>query len=297
MLCIPRRCFALLVLLALCFAAPLHAADKLRVLLIDGQNNHKWQTTTPILVKALESSGRFTVDVSTTPPKGSKPEAWADWHPNFSDYAAVVSNYNGERWPKPVEDAFVSYVQNGGGLVVVHAANNSFSNWPEYNEMIGLGGWGGRNEKAGPYVYYKDDKIVRDDKPGPGGHHGHQHPFVIQLRVADHPITRGMPAQWLHAQDELYDSLRGPAEHMTILATAFSDPKEGGTGRDEPMIMVLDYGKGRVFHTPMGHADYSMKDVGFFVTVARGTEWAATGEVTIPIPDNFPTADKLSPVE
>jgi type 1 glutamine amidotransferase len=143
-------------------------------------------------------------------------------------------------------------------------------------------------------VYFKDDKLVRDDSPGPCGHHGPQHEFVIEVRDAEHPITKGLPAKWLHTKDELYDRLRGPAKNMHILATAYSDPKFDGTDRDEPSLMVLEFGKGRVFHTTQGHADYSMRCVGFITTLLRGTEWAATGEVTIPVPEDFPTEGEVS---
>ena len=101
---------------------------------------------------------------------------------------------------------------------------------------------------------------------------------------------KGMPTEWLHAKDELYDQLRGPAKSMQILATAESTV----TGRNEPMIFTIGYGKGRVFHTPMGHAEYSVECVGFITTLLRGTEWAATGKVTIPIPADFPSAEKTS---
>ena len=114
--------------------------------------------------------------------------------------------------------------------------------------------------------------------------------FKVIIRNSDHPVTKDMPPVWLHAKDELYSFLRGPGEKMTVLATSPSKKSK----RQEPMIFTIDYGKGRVFHTPMGHADYSMKCVGFIVTLQRGTEWAATGKVTQKIPDDFPSADKSS---
>jgi uncharacterized protein len=281
-------CAALFVSLSASRAA---AAEKIRVLIIDGQNNHEWQKTTPLLVKALKESDRFVADVATAPAAG---EDMSGFRPKFENYDVVMSNYNGDRWPKETEAAFVEFLRGGGGFVSVHAANNAFAEWPEYNEAIGLGGWFGRSEKSGPYVYFKDDKQVRDDSPGRCGGHGEQHEFVIEARDAKHPIMKGLPAKWLHTKDELYDTLRGPAKNMTVLATAFSDPKTGGTGRDEPMLMVLDFDKGRVFHTTLGHADYSMDCVGFITTLLRGTEWAATGKVTIGVPEDFPREGKSS---
>ena len=289
-------------LLALSSAFAAHAADKLKVLIIDGQNNHKWAITTPVIKASLEASGVFSVDVSTSPPdkKKAKPEEvtglaaqWEAWRPKFSDYAVVLSNYNGERWPAAVEKAFLDYVSGGGGFVCVHAANNSFSDWPEYNKMIGVGGWGGRNEKNGPKLYVVDGKLMRDTSPGPGGNHGKQHEFPVTILNPEHPITKGLPKVWMHSQDELYNSLRGPAEDLEVLASAVSET----TNNAEPMLMVINYGKGRVFHTAMGHADYSLACKGFQETLERGVEWAATGKVerTAAIPADFPTADKASP--
>lgn len=282
---------AVLATVALFSPAPATAADKLKALILDGQNNHDWRKTTPLLKAGLESSGRFTADVATSPPDKRGLE---DFRPAFDKYDVVVTNYNGHAWSKVTQQNLVDYVKNGGGFVVIHAANNSFGDWKEYNGLIGLGGWGGRNEQHGPYVYYQDDKLVRDESKGSGGSHGAQHPFQVIVRNADHPITKGMPSAWLHEKDELYDRLRGPAENMTVLATSYSDKKFGGTGRHEPMIFTITSGKGRVFHTPMGHADYSMKCVGFITTLQRGAEWAATGKVTIDIPADFPKADKTS---
>jgi type 1 glutamine amidotransferase len=267
---------------------------KLRALIIDGQNNHDWKTTTPLLIKALESSGRFVVDVATTPAEG---QDMSSFHPEFSNFDVIVSNYNGKPWSDKTNKAFESYVAGGGGFVSVHAANNAFPEWRDYNRMIGLGGWEGRTEKHGPYLYLNDQgKEVRDTTPGSGGHHGPQHEFQVRTRDKKHPIMQGLPELWMHTKDELYDQLRGPAENLHILATAYADPKYDGTGRHEPMLMTLDYGKGRVFHTVLGHADYSMDCIGFITTLQRGTEWAATGEVTIPVPKNFPTAERSASI-
>ena len=109
---------------------------------MDGQNNHNWKATTPVIKDALGGHDRFEVEVSTSPPKNGSKEDWDQWRPEFSKYDAVVSNYNGQMWPEEVRGAFVDYVKNGGAFVVLHAANNSFGMWKEYNEMIGLGGWG-----------------------------------------------------------------------------------------------------------------------------------------------------------
>lgn len=266
-------------------------AAKRRALLIDGQNNHDWKTTSPYLKRYLEETGLFTVDVATTPEKGGD---MASFRPKFKDYAIVVLNYNGEDWSKDTEQDFTAYVKGGGGVVVVHAADNAFPNWPEFNEMIGIGGWGGRTEKSGPYMRLRDGKWTMDMTPGPGGHHGKQHAYKLTVRDGEHPITRGLPPEWMHAQDELYDRLRGPAKNVRVLATAFSDPATGGTGENEPLLMVLTYGKGRIFHTALGHAAPAVQSVDFIVTYQRGAEWAATGKVTQKVPADFPAPDKVS---
>jgi hypothetical protein len=105
---------------------------------------------------------------------------------------------------------------------------------------------------------------------------------------------KGLPRVWMHDSDELYATLRGPGQNMTVLATAYSDPKNKGTGHDEPSLIVLKYGKGRIFHTTMGHDVVALSCVGFMTTLQRGTEWAATGRVTQKVPKDFPQAESAS---
>jgi uncharacterized protein len=259
------------------------SSPKIAALIVDGQNNHDWRHTTPVLKAALESCGLFTVDVATSG------KNLADFKPDFAKYAVVVSNYNGADWSAETKKAFEKYVAGGGGFVSVHAADNSFPNWKEYNKMIAVGGWGGRNDSFGPMLRWRDGKVEKDAKGG-HGQHGAFFSFDVETRDPEHPIMRGLPKEWLHARDELYSTLCGPAENATVLATAKSDSSH----ENEPMLIAISYGKGRVFHTTLGHSVESMEDVGFVTTLDRGAEWAATGKVTQKVPENFPTADKVS---
>ena len=264
----------------------------IKALIVDGQNNHNWKGTTPVLKRLLEETGLFEVDVATSPSKGQPMDTF---RPIFPKYDVIVANYTGDEWPKQTQDSLVKYMENGGGLVIFHAADNAFPKWKEWNEMIALGGWGGRNEKSGPMVRYRDGKVVFDNSPGRGGTHGPQHEFQVVIRDRLHAITAGLPEKWMHAKDELYSKLRGPAKNMKILATAYADPTKKGTGEHEPVLFTIKYGKGRVFHTVLGHGPEQLRSVGFIVTFLRGTEWAATGRVTqVEVPADFPTADKVS---
>lgn len=308
-----------LILLSLLLTSCGQQSPKLKALIIDGQNNHGvWPQSTYMMKRYLEETGLFAVDVERSkytwkgdelinqyPIEGlpktealPEPKADPDFKPDFAQYDVVISNFGWKAapWPEETKAAFEAFVREGGGFVVIHAANNSFPEWDAYNEMIGIGGWGGRTEKDGPYLYVDAmQKLVRDPSPGRGGSHGAQTPFLVTIRDSQHPITRGLPTEWLHSKDELYAQLRGPAQNIDVLATAFSDPENKGTGRHEPMLMALSFGQGRVFHTTLGHADYSFECVGFITTFLRGTEWAATGTVTqSDEPSDFPTSQRIS---
>jgi len=272
----------------------------LKALIVTGQCNpsHNWKVSSPILKQLLKETGLFKVDVAISPPKSGN---MSDFKPKFADYKVIVIDYDGDEWPQSTKDAFVKYVKSGGGVVVYHAANNSFPKWKEFNEIIGLGGWGGRDEKSGPMVRFRDGKFVLDTAPGKAGEHGPQHAFQVINRVRNHPITKGLPDKWMHAKDELYSKLRGPATNMSILATAYADSAKGGTGENEPVLFTVNYGKGRVFHTVLGHVGprdappiATVNCVGFITTFQRGAEWAATGNVTQPVPDDFPTATEVN---
>ncbi len=312
------RQFILSTLCLLCFTLSIQAQKPIRTLIVDGQNNHgHWPKITYLMKQYLEETGKFKVDVKRTyytwngadliqkyPISGvgqsqnlSKSRSDSSFVIDFSKYDLVISNFgwNAAPWPDATQANFEKFMKKGGGLVVVHAANNSFPNWPAYNKMIGLGGWGDRSEKDGPYVYYdQNGQLVRDTKPGSAGSHGAQTEFMVTIRNAEHPITKGMPLNWMHAKDEMYDRLRGPAENMEVLATSFSPKSNRGTDQHEPMLLTLKYGKGRIFHTPLGHADYSVACVGFISCLQRGAQWAATGKVNIPLPATFPSEKSTS---
>jgi len=287
---------SLTVAAALLTDSSLHAQEKIRVVILDGQNNHNWRATSPVLKVALEKSGRFQVDVSSNLKEKDKPGSLptVPFPPDLTKYDVILSNYNGAAWPKEFQHSLDTQVRAGKlGLVVFHAANNAFSAWPEFNQMIGMG-W--RNNKFGDRLYFDADaKPVREPKgKGLGAGETGMHAFKVIVRDKEHPVTKGMPVEWMHTPDQLVHGLRGPIENVHVLATAYSDKAKRGTGEHELMLWTVAYGKGRIFHSPMGHDVGSVRCIGFLTSILRGTEWAATGTVTLPIPDSFPSPEKTS---
>ncbi len=264
--------------------------DEVPVLIVTGSHTHDWVNTTPLLSKILSDSGRFKVTVTEDPAKDLTPQALAGvrlivLHYRQNDRAAAIElldekgQKSGQvrevpphpnRWPEAAERALLAAVRDGAGCVALHYGTSAFdepnASWPEYERLIG-GGWRASKKQYG---------------------HGTMYQFKVKLIDMEHPITRGMPAEFLHAKDELYHkSLM--LEGNRVLATAFDDPEKGGkpcTGKDEPLAWVREYGKGRVFTTMLGHGPEQMRrSPGFRTLFARGCEWAATGAVTIPVPD------------
>jgi type 1 glutamine amidotransferase len=211
----------------------------------------------------------------------------------------VLVNFNGGHtfrgihWPRDLEKSLEDYVGRGGGLVSYHAANNSFPDWPAYNRMIGLG-W--RDKGFGPSLIVDQDGEVVEIPKGQGRNPGHgpEHDFVITVLDTHHAITAGMPRTWLHPHEQLTHGQHGPAKDLTVLTYAYSrDTKE-----NEVMDWVVPYGRGRVYTSMLGHLwrngpDTAMRCVGFQTMLIRGVEWAASGQVTYPVPEDFPTASEI----
>jgi hypothetical protein len=191
------------------------AQSPIKVLLVTGQSNryHNWEVSSPIVKRQLEESGRFAVTVATTPPKGTAPnQDMSGFAPKFSDYQAIVLDYEGFEFAPPVKQAFVDYVKDGGGLVVLHAADNAFPGWAEYNEMIGIGGWGGftpgyanRTQAAGPKIRWRDGGMVLDnDTPG-NAQHPSPHDFLMTVRAPEVRQRADLPR---HARPRRGDAKR-----------------------------------------------------------------------------------------
>lgn len=227
------------------FTALAWAEGPLRCLIFSGQNNHDWRETTPLLKQILEGDGGFAVEIVERPDllDPSSLEGvdviLSNWN-TFGKHAAVNA------WPQPLENAVLDHVREGGGFVVVHAGGTSFPAWSDFQEMIGAT-WGA------------------------GTGHGLVHRFKVAVVDPNHPITRGLDD--FQTTDELWHRMvvNGP---IHVLAQAFSDPREGGTGRDEPVAFVTRYGEGRCFNLVLGHDAAAMSSPGFQTLLKRGVRWA-----------------------
>lgn len=257
-------------LLAAISLASAQTPAKIQALIITGQNGHDWRATTPVLRALLEETGRFEVRV-TEEFRGAGQET-------LSPYDLVILNYYDKRqpdlrWGEHAETALTNYVHGGKGLLIYHFSMAAFDGWAEYEKMCGAN-WRPNN-----------------------GHHSARHDFTVTIQDKDHPVTRGMRASFPQVNDELYANLRWqPQGAFHVLATAWDDHARypsaekqpiAGPGLEQPMLWTVDYGKGRVLVTALGHDPDAMKSAGFKATLARGAEWAATGNVTISLPEEL----------
>lgn len=265
---------------------PAVSGAPVRALLIDGAET---QSSTAA-IKSMLQMADIQADVVTAPAKGNP------FDPPFDRYKVVILNYSSDQWPLETMAAFNRYVNNGGGLVALASADAAFPSWPDYNAMLGVSGASNRDKAAGPIWFYQNENLAFDnDTPGNAGQAPQpDQPFQVTIRNTEHPTTKGLPLQWMHATDTLAGHLRGPGKNMLVLATANSDKDRGGTGREEPVLLAIAYGKGRVFHMLLGRTTEGMSCIGFQTFLQRGAEWAATGRVNSRVPSDFPHEDKVS---
>jgi putative heme-binding domain-containing protein len=238
----------MLALLSLSIAAPTTAAeqqaDAIRVLIVTGIDypGHHWWETTPVLEEELGKDPRMKVTVLKDPYKLDVTD--------LSGYAALLLHFMNWEKPDPNDKAKENlrrYVERGGGLVIIHFACGAFQGWPEYAALAGR-------------IY---DRTNTHDPRGP---------FTVNLVNTNHSLSRGMPLSF-DTDDELYICLMGD-KPIELLATARSKI----TKRDHPMGFVHNYGKGRVFLTPLGHDVKALRAAGTAELIRRATAWTAGRE-------------------
>lgn len=278
------------------FSLNASAQQKINILIVDGFSNHDWKQTTQKIKNILGKVDHFTIDVSTAPnSKGAN--IWNQWQPNFSEYDVVIQNTNGNQdkisWPQAIQRKLENYVNNGGGLYILHSANNAFPEWSDYNRMIGLG-WRGKN--FGPAVTIDKTESIIKVPAGQGDNTGHgKRNNTLLTRIGNHPIHQGFPKTWLAADLEVYRYARGPAENLTVISYAL----EQKTQLNFPVEWIITYGKGSVYNSTYGHYwktqtnPPGMRCVAFQTSLIRALQWLSTGTVTYPIPTNFPNKHSI----
>ncbi len=221
----------------------------LRVLILSGHGHHDEKTTTPFLKKMHEESGRFLVDVSETPAKMDSAL--------LGNYDVVVDNEAGPRWGPVAEKALLDFIASGKGFVVIHGASAGNPGWAAFEDLCG-------------------------ESARPGSGHGEYYQYEVKVVDPQHPITKGLDHYTSNVEEIYHNKLHRPTAH--VLATAYSRPDKRGTGKDEPVLIVTLHGQGRVFHNVMGNTTSAMDNPYWKALTLRGTEWAASGTVTLPLP-------------
>jgi hypothetical protein len=304
---------SLMCLLGILFAGVFFASaktphGKIRVLIVDGFSNHDWQQGTALLRRILDSTGKFTVDVSTAPQETGS-DAWEAWRPHFADYNVVVQtcNDNGGNglllglkqkpdWPVAVKRDFAEYARNGGGVYIFHSAENAFVGWKDYESMVGLS-W--RNADYGTALRVSDAGEIVRIPAGDGRGTGHgARSDVLVTRQGNDPIHEGMPRTWMSSDMEVYFYARGPAEGVQVLA--YARDSDAKLGMLWPVEWTTTYGKGRVYVSTYGHVwpgdeqPPGLRDAAVQTIIPRALEWLARRPITVPIPEDFPGTGAVS---
>jgi len=228
----------------------------IQVLLISGKNNHEWQKTSPAFRQILEEKGFFKVDITERPDTLKMSD--------LKKYEVIASNWNAfpestRQWGEVAEKAILDFVNRGGGFVLFHSASAAHYDWPEYQQMVGAT-WG---------------KNTR---------HGQIAPFQVKIQNTKHPVTKGMSNFVI--TDELWVEM-DQQPGIEVLCSAFAPSSNKGRDQDEPVLICRKQGKGRCFYLVLGHDVAAMQNSGWKTLMQRGTEWAAKGKVTIPIPSEL----------
>ncbi|MEF8846243.1 MAG: DUF6807 family protein [Bacteroidales bacterium] len=227
--------------------------ESTQLLVLSGSNNHNWQRTTPLLKNIYKGRGLFKVEIT------NQPDTLI--YKDFNEFDVIVSNWNSwpekdVRWPEKVESGLLRYLEEGGGLVFFHSSTSTFYTWPEFDK-ISTGAW------------------VEDTW------HGKNSPVKVKIENQEHPITKGLSNFYIF--DELWINAK-QNDRFQVLGSAINEDALNKGYENQPAIAVSDYGKGRIFHTLLGHDTRAMRNTGFQTLMLRGTEWAATSRVSIPIP-------------
>jgi type 1 glutamine amidotransferase len=228
----------------------------IQVLLISGKNNHDWQKTSPAFRQILEEKGFFKVDITERPDTLKTSD--------LKKYQVIASNWNAfpettRQWGEVAEKAILYFVNSGGGFVLFHSASAAHYDWPEYQQMVGAT-WGKNT------------------------HHGQIAPFEVKIQNTKHPVNKGMSNFVI--TDELWVEMdQQPGNE--VLCSAFAPSSNKGRDQDEPVLICRKQGKGRCFYLVLGHDVAAMQNIGWKTLMQRGTEWAAKGKVTIPIPSEL----------
>lgn len=269
---------------------------KLKVLILSGKSNHNWVYTAVSLNKIINGiiGYKSTVEFAAINPFTGNVVGCR----SLKNYSTIILNCNDSRISLNSQKSLENYISSGGGLVVYHSGSNAFPKWKEFNKMIGVGGWGGRDEKDGPELYLIKSKIVKNFNTSKAGYHGKVHSYRVNNIRCDHEILTGIPKIWLHAYDELYERMRGPVKNLEVLSSAYSKKKYGGLGREVPVIMTIRYNKGRIFHTTMGHVLYNFSNnaflcKGFREMIRRGVLWCSGQEIKQSVFVDFPNKDTI----